>query len=162
MLPRNSLKKQSEMGKKAPNRDSLSATTATSQAFSSKQKDKYSNRNWREHAADLEEFVQRSAAPAQKTDVSDLPPELLKQLSVGLSDPLGAQLIEIFGDSGGCANLDQLLIGLYRRFQVIQNRRFLQNKIWRMVRKGQLRKADTRGMFCIAPVREKKRRGRKK
>ncbi len=125
-------------------------------------KEKERGGNWREHAVALEAYVKRPDAQHQDIDVSDLPPELLKQLSVGLSDPLGAQLIEIFGDHGGCANLDQLLIGLYRRFRVVQNRRFLQNKIWRMVRKRQLAKADTRGMFCLASSRDKKRRNKKK
>jgi hypothetical protein len=119
--------------------------------------------DWRKHAATLENYVRQQPAEPKGPDVADLPPELLKQLSVGLSDPLGAQLIEVFGETGGCANLDQLLIGLYRKFHIVQNRRFLQNRIWRMVRKGQLRKApDTRGMFCLAPARNKKRRGKEK
>jgi len=44
----------------------------------------------------------------------------------------------------------------------VHKRRFLQNKLWRMVRKGDLDKADQRGLFRLtAPKprkREKKRR----
>jgi hypothetical protein len=150
------------MRQKQTNRRPVVLAAERAPANSDGPKKKESGGKWRKHAAALEKYVRQQPAKSSDADVADLPPELLKQLSVGLSDPLGAQLIEVFGETGGCANLDQLLIGLYRKFHIVQNRRFLQNKIWRMVRKGQLRKApDTRGMFCLALARNKKRRSKK-
>ena len=39
---------------------------------------------------------------------------------------------------GGTADLDQILVGLFRKFKVVQKRRFLQNKVWRMCQKEML------------------------
>ncbi len=117
-------------------------------------------KNWRQHAESLEVYVQ--AGPnldARAPDVADLPAELLRELSAGHTDVLEARIIEVFGILGGSASLDQLLIGLFRKFHVIQKRRFLQNKIWRMVRKGRLHTVPkVRGMFSLAPTRKKNRR----
>lgn len=119
---------------------------------------------WR-HAASLERHIlgeksSRSASGAK--DMTDLPLELLRELSVGHADPLDAQIVEVLSGYGGSANLDQILIGLFRKFQVIQKRRFLQNKVWRMIRKGQLHKVPgTRGVFCLSSERKNRWRTRK-
>ncbi len=122
---------------------------------------------WRKHAAALEVYVRRqSGEPAgpiiDLADTSDLPPELLKELSNVQADELETQIFAILGTCGGSADLDQLLIGLFRKFGTVHKRRFLQNKLWRMVRKGDLDKADQRGFFRLTPPkprkREKKRR----
>jgi len=122
---------------------------------------------WRKHAAALEAYVRRqSGEPAgpiiDLTDTSDLPPELLKELSNVQADELETQIFAVLGTCGGSADLDQLLIGLFRKYGTVHKRRFLQNKLWRMVRKGDLDKADQRGLFRLtAPKprkREKKRR----
>jgi hypothetical protein len=124
-------------------------------------------RRWREHAAALEEFVRNehpsaTTAVIETDDLTGLPPELLKELSIGKDDPLDAQIIAVFQSLGGTADLDQLLIGLYRKFQVIQKRRFLQNKLWRMVRKGEIEKAGSaRGRFTLI-VKSERRRGKKR
>ncbi|HEX4292595.1 MAG TPA: hypothetical protein VHZ29_00525 [Rhizomicrobium sp.] len=123
---------------------------------------------WRKHAAALEAYVRRQsgegpAVPAiDVADTSDLPPELLKELSNVEADELETQIFAVLGGCGGSADLDQLLIGLFRKYGTVHKRRFLQNKLWRMVRKGDLDKADQRGLFRLAPPkprkREKKRR----
>jgi hypothetical protein len=104
--------------------------------------------DWRDHVSALEAQVQgRDPATA---DADDLPAELLRELSVGRADPLGAQIIVVFEGCGGLADLDQVLIGLYRAFRVIHRRRVIQNKIWQMIRKGHLRKVKgARGLFCL-------------
>jgi hypothetical protein len=122
---------------------------------------------WRKHAAALEAYVRRQsgevAGPViDLADTSDLPPELLKELSNVQADELETQIFTVLGTCGGSADLDQLLIGLFRKYGTVHKRRFLQNKLWRMVRKGDLDKADQRGLFRLtAPKprkREKKRR----
>jgi hypothetical protein len=125
------------------------------------EKDTGGKSGWR-HAASLDRQFARGKSFAEK-DMTDLPPELLRELSIGQVDPLDAQIVEVLSSSGGSANLDQILIGLFRKFQVIQKRRFLQNKVWRMIRKGRLYKAPgTRGVFCLAPQKNRRRNNRKK
>lgn len=122
---------------------------------------------WHEHAAALEAFIgQKADAKSQTLDTSDLPPELLKELSAGHADKLEGQIVEVMKAQGGSADLDQLLIGLYRKSHVVQKRRFLQNKLWRMVRKGVLRKnREDRGTFFLvasAPKRDRRENKREK
>lgn len=73
--------------------------------------------------------------PARIGDLSDLPPELVAELSTPKTDELESQITIVLQAYGGMADLDQILVGLYRKFQVIQKRRFLQNKVWRMCQK---------------------------
>src|ERR1051325_4255102 len=85
---------------------------------------------WRERAAELEGFLRKradaSAISAINTgDISDIPPELLKELSIAHVDPLEAQVIAVLQACGGRADLDQILIGLYRKFETVQKRRRL-------------------------------------
>ena len=68
-------------------------------------------------------------------DLSDLPPELRSELSVTKTDELEEQIVTIVNAAGGQADIDTILIYLYRRFEVIQTRRYLQNKLWRMAQK---------------------------
>jgi len=97
--------------------------------------------------------------PADITDLSDLPPELLAELSIAQVDVLERQVLTVLRELGGAADLDRILIALYRRFQTVQKRRFLQNKLWRMVRKGQVEKSDgARGVFRLEPKKQRRRR----
>jgi hypothetical protein len=108
--------------------------------------------DWRDHVNALEAQVRgHDPIPADALgEADDLPAELLRELSVGRADPLGAQIIVVFEGCGGLADLDQVLIGLYRAFRVIHRRRVIQNKIWQMIRKGHLRKVKgARGLFCL-------------
>jgi len=99
-------------------------------------------------------------ATIDPADLSDLPPALLQELSIAHADPLEAQIIAVLQGCGGSADLDQILIGLYRRFDTIQKRRSLQNKLWRMVRKGTLRKAKAeRGIFSLEAPNARGRKG---
>ena len=73
-----------------------------------------------------------SALPPDLGNVHDLPPELLEELSVAKADELEDQLVTVINAYDGEATLDQVLVGLYRKFQVVQKRRFIQNKLYRM------------------------------
>lgn len=73
-----------------------------------------------------------SALPPDLGNVHDLPPELLEELSIAKSDELEDHLVTVINAYGGEANLDQILVGLYRKFKVSQKRRFIQNKLYRM------------------------------
>jgi hypothetical protein len=105
--------------------------------------------------------VDSDAKEIDTTDLSGLPDELLKELNVSQGDVLERQILDVFQALSGNADLDQVLIGLYRKFQVVQKRRFLQNKLWRMVRKGQIQKPKgARGQFRLETP--KRRKGRRK
>lgn len=73
-----------------------------------------------------------SALPPDLGNIYDLPAELRGELSVAKTDELEDQLVTVINSYGGEATLDQILVGLFRKFKVIQKRRFLQNKLYRM------------------------------
>lgn len=73
-----------------------------------------------------------SALPAELVGIHDLPADILAELSGYKTDELEDQLVTVINAYGGEASLDQILVGLYRKFQVHQKRKFLQNKLYRM------------------------------
>lgn len=73
-----------------------------------------------------------TALPPDLGNIHDLPKELLDELSVAKTDELEDQIVAVINAYGGEASLDQILVGLFRKFQVVQKRRFLQNKLYRM------------------------------
>lgn len=76
--------------------------------------------------------------PASYGDLSDLPPELLKELSGIKADDREQQLYTIIRSADAEVELDAILIELFRRFKVVETRKFLQNKLWRMAQKGMI------------------------
>ena len=73
-----------------------------------------------------------SALPPDLGNIYDLPAELLEELSVAKTDELEDQIATVINSYAGAASLDQILVGLFRKFGVKQKRRFLQNKLYRM------------------------------
>jgi hypothetical protein len=119
---------------------------------------------WLEHAASLAESLQ---LPKPEGDTGggdgDLPPALLKELRRRKPDQRERQLLAVLAGCGGSADLDGILVGLYRGFGVIEKRRVLQNKLWRLVRKGRISKAkNTRNVFCLDVPASRGRRGKRK
>lgn len=76
--------------------------------------------------------------PASYGDLSDLPPELLKELSGIRADDREQQLYTVIKSASEEVELDAILIELFRRFKVVETRKFLQNKLWRMAQKGMI------------------------
>lgn len=66
-----------------------------------------------------------SALPPDLGNVHDLPPELLEELSISKGDELDDQIVTVINAYGGEASLDQILVGLYRKFKITQKRRFM-------------------------------------
>ncbi|WP_170573739.1 hypothetical protein [Ruegeria atlantica] len=73
-----------------------------------------------------------SALPPELGNIHDLPQELLDELTVSKADELEDQIVTVINAYGGEASLDQILVGLFRKFKVVQKRRFMQNKLYRM------------------------------
>ena len=102
----------------------------------------------------------RTPAPAAG-NLADLPDELLRELRLGSKTSLDAQIMDVFHAQGGTATLDEVLIGLYRMFAVVQKRRFVQNAIWRMIRKGHLAaQKGKRGLFTLAAAPQGRKKAR--
>lgn len=132
----------------ARTRESATATTPPARL----QKDKQESRG----------KERRRATKIAASDLSDLPGELLKELRLGPRTSLDAQILDVFQAMGGTATLDDILIGLYRKFSVVQKRRFLQNVLWRMVRKGHLvARRSERGWFSLSSKPSVPKRGRR-
>lgn len=88
--------------------------------------------------------------PASYGDLSDLPAELLKELTGIKVDELEQQVFNIVKAGGEEVELDAILIELFRRHKVMQTRKFLQNKLWRMGQKGAVRSVEgKKGVYCI-------------
>jgi hypothetical protein len=98
----------------------------------------------RQHAETLEDIIkeiqhlrnQTVPLPTRLGDLSDIPPELRAELSGVEVDELESQLIAVINAYGGTADLNQILVGLFRKFKVVQTRRFAQQKLWRMTTDG--------------------------
>ena len=73
-----------------------------------------------------------TALPPEIGDIHDLPQEVLDELSIATADKIDDQIVTVINAYGATATIDQILVGLYRKFKVGQKRRFLQNKLYRM------------------------------
>jgi len=72
-------------------------------------------------------------------DMSDLPDELRSQLQVAKTSELESGIMAIIGEVyGGVANVDEIMVGLYRKTGVIHQRQQLANKLYRMGAVGML------------------------
>ena len=99
---------------------------------------------------------------AQPSREDDLPPALLKELSPRRRDQLETQIVAVLAACNGSADLDQVLIGLYRGFGVVEKRRVIQNKLWRLVRTGRICKAkNTRNVFSLEAPKPRERRAKR-
>jgi hypothetical protein len=84
-------------------------------------------------------------------NLSDLPEELLAQLSgrakKGQADPI----IQIINDHGGTATLDEILIDLYRRHHEIGTRNLISNKLYRLGKLGFVKAIEgKKGVYTTA------------
>jgi hypothetical protein len=73
-------------------------------------------------------------------DVSDLPEALRKQLIISQLDDLEQKIIETISRRyQGIANVDEILVGLYRDFGYLaEDRKFVANKLYRMTKSENL------------------------
>jgi hypothetical protein len=121
---------------------------------------------WLAHAAALAALLgmESQAGDANLPAVqADLPPALLKELRHRQPDQLERQVVAVLAACNGSADLDQILVGLYRGFGLVEKRRVIQNKLWRLVRKGGIAKAqDTRNVFTLKDRKGRERRRQKR
>lgn len=67
-------------------------------------------------------------------NIDDLPEELKKNLQIAKTDELEEMILSVLNDMySGMANLDEIIVGIYRKYdEIIDNRQFLSNKMYRM------------------------------
>jgi len=86
--------------------------------------------------------------PRTLGDLSDLPDELKAELSAIKTDDLEDQIFTIINAAGGEANIDTILVELFRRYSVVQKRTYITNKLWRMTQKdGLIWTAEGKGFY---------------
>jgi hypothetical protein len=84
--------------------------------------------------------------------VADLPAELVKGLRATKRDMLEVRLIELFQISGRPLNLDEVLVGFYRKFNEVLDRRTVINKLYAMSKSASPAieaVADKKGVYVI-------------
>ena len=72
--------------------------------------------------------------PRSEDDLSDLPPELLEQLSSRSKKGQTDVLVQIINDRGGRASLDEIIIDLYRKTGEIGVRNLIANRLYRLAK----------------------------
>lgn len=89
--------------------------------------------------------------PTEFGDLSDLPEEVVNQLNLSRVDELEQQMRDIVAAADGAeVGIDQIIIELYRRHKVVQERRFIMNKLYRMGQKGILNSVDgKKGVYYL-------------
>lgn len=91
-------------------------------------------------------------------EIDDLPDELKSQL-VGMDvDGKDTKVCDIVIDFSGVANINEIMVGLYRKYNQIIKRHSVQSRVNRMVAKGRLfRTPGNRGYYQTSdPVGNKK------
>ncbi len=85
-------------------------------------------------------------------DTSDLPPELKSQLASSQMDDMEEKILHTLKERyDGVANLDEIIVGLYRDFgYVTKDRRSLNGKLYRMRKRGLLENVPKRkGVYRV-------------
>ena len=86
-------------------------------------------------------------------NMADLPEELRKQLQVAKVDDLHVQVIDSLEQLDGVANLDEVLVALYRASGKVYNRAYLSNKMYRMAQAGAIESVPKKKGVYRLPVR---------
>lgn len=107
-------------------------------------------------AADELEQLRKATRPLpyfNGESIADLPDELLKELNVTKTDDFENQVFTLVKAAGGKADLDTILVGFYRRYGTVHQRRYMQNRLWRMTQKdGVLWSVpDKKGWYATEP-----------
>jgi hypothetical protein len=86
-------------------------------------------------------------------DISDLPPSLKAELNVSEADQAETQILEVIGSFDGFAAVDEILVGLWRKFKVETKRRTLASKLYRMTKKRLIHSVPKRrGFYSLTPI----------
>ena len=102
--------------------------------------------------------LQRIAREASERSVSlselaDLPEKLRSELRISDSDKLEFDIVQILEKQGGVANLDRILVELYKARGEIHKRQDMNSRLYRMSKKGMIHSVSgRRGVYSNMPV----------
>lgn len=89
------------------------------------------------------------------SDITDLPEELIAELSVQQADKLEFSILAVMEESKGLISLDKLLVGLYKKTNEIHKRTGLTAKLYRMSQKRIVFSVPTKkGIYSLAEISE--------
>jgi len=86
-------------------------------------------------ADEIKKPISNSKLSLGWSELEDLPPELIAELSITESDKLDFSIAELIQKSGGIATLDRILVDIYRLTGEILKRQNLNARLYRMVQK---------------------------
>lgn len=97
----------------------------------------------------LEALPQRDEAPVSdasvedlfaidRYDLSSLPDSLVEELSISRADEDDTQIIQLFRIARRPLSINEIMVGLYRKFGVQHKRSSLNSRLYRMANKGDL------------------------
>lgn len=66
-------------------------------------------------------------------DLSDLPQELLQQIPAIRMDSQERQILDVVRNFDGVASVDEILVGIYRLTGLVEDRKRIAGKLYRMV-----------------------------
>jgi len=69
-------------------------------------------------------------------EVSDLPSELVSELSISEADKTEFHVLKVINDAGGVASLDRILVDYYKQTGEVVKRSAMNNRLYRMGQKA--------------------------
>lgn len=89
------------------------------------------------------------------SELQNLPPELVAELSITDSDKLDFSIAELIEKSGGVATLDRILVDIYKLTGEILKRSNLNARLYRMVQKEMIYSVPgKKGVYSSSPISE--------
>lgn len=67
-------------------------------------------------------------------DYEKLPKAIKKELCFGKMDDLSEKIIDVLNFYEGVANIDEIIVGMYRMFEVIKTRDYYVGKLYKMAK----------------------------
>lgn len=84
-------------------------------------------------------------------DIDDLPIEVKNQLQIFNLKKIETQIIEIIKSYEKYANIDEVMVGLYRKYKIIIDRKDLMHRLYRLYKRGNLIRIEgKKGVYKIA------------
>ncbi len=82
-----------------------------------------------------------------KANLAELPAELVREISE-LSD-VDDRILSVFREGGGVLNISEVLVGYYKLFNKTKTRTYITATLYRMARKGLLKKTKNKGEYAL-------------
>lgn len=86
------------------------------------------------------------------SDLSDIPPELMKELNLDDEYQIDRKILTLFEKAGGTLNISELLIGFYRVHNEIKTRQYINGKLYRLTKKGLLESTGKKGGYKLTNI----------